>query len=69
MVGRVPRIDANDDINKKILYDQHFRAALSEFTEAYKRLSPHPAPTLIVVGDHDFTTVEHAAIMLVRVGR
>jgi len=42
VVGRVPRIGANDDINKKILYDQHFPAALSEFTEAYKRLSPHP---------------------------
>ncbi|MGI8753707.1 MAG: alpha/beta fold hydrolase [Acidimicrobiales bacterium] len=65
----------------------------ADFTEAYKRLSPHPehfdeflktmsaaaadlqgwtdeqlagitAPTLIVVGDHDFTTVEHAALML-----
>ncbi|MDQ2728065.1 MAG: alpha/beta hydrolase [Actinomycetota bacterium] len=65
----------------------------ADFTDAYKRLSPHPehfdeflttlsasagdlrgwteeqlagitAPTLIVVGDHDFTTVEHAALML-----
>jgi pimeloyl-ACP methyl ester carboxylesterase len=66
---------------------------IAEFTEAYRRLSPHPdhfeeflgrlsasnadlqgwsdqqlagitAPVLLVVGDHDFTTVEHAALML-----
>ncbi len=65
----------------------------AEFTEAYRRLSPHPdhfedflaslsasqadlvgwtdeelagitAPVLLVQGDHDFTTVEHAALML-----
>jgi pimeloyl-ACP methyl ester carboxylesterase len=65
----------------------------AEFTEAYRRLSPHPdhfeeflgrlsasnadlqgwsdeqlagitAPVLLVLGDHDFTTVEHAALML-----
>ena len=64
----------------------------ADFTEAYRRLSPHPehfdeflatlsqanadlrgwsdeqlagitAPTLIVQGDHDFVTVEHAALM------
>ena len=64
----------------------------TEFTEAYRRLSPHPehfddfmatlssssadvqgwsdaqldaisAPVLVVVGDHDFVTVEHAALM------
>jgi pimeloyl-ACP methyl ester carboxylesterase len=65
----------------------------ADFTEAYRRLSPHPdhfeefmgrlsssnadlqgwsdeqlagisAPTLLVIGDRDFTTVEHAALML-----
>jgi pimeloyl-ACP methyl ester carboxylesterase len=65
----------------------------ADFTEAYRRLSPHPdhfeeflarmsastadlqgwsdeqlarisAPTLVVIGDRDFTTVEHAALML-----
>jgi pimeloyl-ACP methyl ester carboxylesterase len=65
----------------------------ADFSEAYRRLSPHPehfdaflgalsssnadlqgwsdeqlagitAPTLIVLGDHDFVTVEHAALML-----
>jgi pimeloyl-ACP methyl ester carboxylesterase len=65
----------------------------TDFTEAYRRLSPHPehfeeflsrmsasnadlqgwsdeqlaritAPTLLVIGDRDFTTVEHAALML-----
>jgi pimeloyl-ACP methyl ester carboxylesterase len=65
----------------------------AEFTEAYRRLSPHPdhfeeflgrmsasnadlqgwsdeqlagitAPVLLVIGDHDFMTVEHAALML-----
>jgi pimeloyl-ACP methyl ester carboxylesterase len=64
-----------------------------DFSEAYRRLSPHPehfeeflgrlsssnadlkgwsdeqlagisAPTLLVIGDRDFTTVEHAALML-----
>lgn len=64
----------------------------AEFTEAYKRLSPHPehfdeflaslsanqsdlkgwsdeqlagitAPTLLVLGDHDFTTTAHGAVM------
>jgi pimeloyl-ACP methyl ester carboxylesterase len=65
----------------------------ADFSEAYRRLSPHPdhfdeflgrlsssnadlqgwsdeqlagisAPTLLVIGDRDFTTVEHAALML-----
>lgn len=68
------------------------QADFAEFTEAYKRLSPHPehfdeflvslsanqsdaqgwsdeqlagitAPTLIVLGDHDFTTTAHGAVM------
>jgi pimeloyl-ACP methyl ester carboxylesterase len=67
-------------------------ADFAEFSEAYRKLSPHPAhfqdflsklsasnadlkgwtdeqlaaitaPTLIVQGDHDFVTVEHAALM------
>jgi pimeloyl-ACP methyl ester carboxylesterase len=65
----------------------------ADFSEAYRRLSPHPdrfeeflgrlsasnadlqgwsdeqlagitAPILLVIGDRDFTTVEHAALML-----
>ena len=65
----------------------------ADFTEAYRRLSPHPehfdeffaalssnssdsvgwtdeqlagitAPTLIVLGDRDFVTIEHAGVML-----
>jgi pimeloyl-ACP methyl ester carboxylesterase len=70
----------------------------AEFTDAYKRLSPHPekfdeflaylsamdtdflgwtddqlagitCPVLIVQGDSDFTTVEHAGFMLERIPR
>jgi pimeloyl-ACP methyl ester carboxylesterase len=46
-----------------------------QMQSTYRRLSPHPdrfeellaaitAPTLFVIGDHDFTTVPHAALML-----